>query len=196
MNSGAMAMQLAFSARQKLGLAVPGSSENLCAYLRQEERVVRVLLGSGALQVLGPAHYRYTLPQLKVFQLQVQPIVDLRTTLLPQRLLIRSCQCRLDSTALAGNDFQLQLESWLEARGEQLEGDASLAVQVSRPEVLRLIPKAVLEGAGARVLARVLGGIKARISQRFLQDFQFWCLERRVASPPSSLPPPESSPGS
>ncbi|OOV34742.1 hypothetical protein BV61_02180, partial [Candidatus Synechococcus spongiarum LMB bulk15M] len=73
-----MAMKLAFSARQKLGLAVPGSSEKLGAYLKQEERVVRLLLGSGAFQVLRPAHYRYTLPQLKVFQLQVQPIVDLR----------------------------------------------------------------------------------------------------------------------
>lgn len=172
-----MAMKLAFSARQKLGLAVPGSSENLIAYLKQEERVVRVLLGSGALQVLGPAHYRYTLPQLKVFQLQVQPLVDLRTTLLPQRLVIRSCRCHLKSTALAVNDFQLQLDSWLEARGEQLEGEASLAVQVTRPELLRLLPKAVLEGTGVRVLAGVLGGIKARMSRKFLQDFQLWCRE-------------------
>ena len=191
-----MAMQLAFSARQKLGLAVPGSSENLSAYLRQEERVVRILLGSDALQALGPARYRYTLPRFKVFQLQVQPIVDLRTTLLPQRLVIRSCQCRLNSTALAANDFQLQLESWLEARGEQVEGDASLVIQVNRPALLRLIPKAVLEGAGVRVLAGVLGGIKSRIGQEFLQDFQAWCLEGGVASPPSSPLPPESSPES
>ena len=172
-----MAMKLAFSARQKLGLAVPGSSENLIAYLKQEERVVRVLLGSGTLQVLGPARYRYTLSPLKVFQLQVQPIVDLRTTLLPQRLVIRSCQCHLDSTALAINDFQLQLDSWLEARGEQLDGEASLAVQVTRPELLRLIPKAVLEGTGVRVLAGVLGRIKTSMSRKVLQDFQAWCRE-------------------
>ncbi|KKZ13011.1 MAG: hypothetical protein TE42_02250 [Candidatus Synechococcus spongiarum SP3] len=173
-------MKLAFSARQKLGLALPGSSEkgsseNLTAYLKQEERVVRVLLGSGALQVLGPAHYRYTLPRLKVFQLQVQPIVDLRTMLLPQRLVIRSCQCHLDSsTVLAVNDFQLQLDSWLEARGGQLEGEASLAVQVTRPRLLRLLPKTVLESTGVHVLAGVLGGIKARMSRKFLQDFQVW----------------------
>ena len=172
-----MAMKLAFSARQKLGLAVPGSSENLIAYLKQEERVVRVLLGSGTLQTLGPAHYRYTLSPLRVFQLQVQPIVDLRTTLLPQRLVIRSCQCHLDSTALAINDFQLQLDSWLEARGEQLDGEASLAAQVTRPELLRLLPKAVLEGTGGRVLAGVLGRIKAGMSRKFLQDFQAWCRE-------------------
>ena len=112
-----------------------------------------------------------------MFQFQVQPIVDLRTTLLPQRLVIRSCQCRLDSTALAINDFQLQLDSWLEARGEQLDGEASLAVQVTRPELLRLIPKAVLEGTGVRVLAGVLGRIKASMSRKFLQDFQAWCRE-------------------
>lgn len=172
-----MAMKLAFSARQKLGLAVPGSSENLIAYLKQEERVVRVLLGSGTLQVLGPGRYRTTLSPLKVFQFQVQPIVDLRTTLLPQRLVIRSCQGRLDSTALAINDFQFQLDSWLEARGEQLDGEASLAVQVTRPELLRLIPKAVLEGTGVRVLAGVLGRIKASMSRKVLQDFQAWCRE-------------------
>ena len=183
-----MAMKLAFSAQQKLGLAVPGSSDNLSAYLAQDERVVRVLLGSDALQVLGPAHYRYTLPQLKVFQFQVQPIVDLRTTLSPQRLTIRSCQCRLSSTVLVANDFQLQLNSWLEARGEQVEGDAVLAIQVSRPPLLRLIPKSVLEGTGVRVLAGVLGGIKARISRQFLQDFQNWCRENGVASPLESSP--------
>lgn len=169
-----MAMELAFSARQKLGLAIPGSLESLTAYLRQEERVVRVLLGSGELQVLEPARYRYTLPRFKVFQLQVQPVVDLRTTLLPRRLVIRSCRCHLDSTALAVNDFQLQLDSWLEARGGQLEGEATLAVQVSRPELLRLIPKTVLEGTGGRVLAGVLGKIKARMSRKLLQDFQDW----------------------
>ena len=169
-----MAMKLAFSARQRLGLAVPGSAENLTAYLKQEERVVRVLLGSGALQVLGPARYRYTLPRLQVFQLQVQPVVDLRTTLLPQRLVIRSCRCHLDGTALAVNDFDLQLDSWLEARDGQLEGEASLAVQVTRPELLRLIPKAVLEGTGVRVLAGVLGGIRAGMGRKVLQDFQVW----------------------
>lgn len=169
-----MAMELAFSARQKLGLAVPGPLESLTAYLRQEERVVRVLLGSGELQILGPARYRYTLPRFKVFQLQVQPVVDLRTTLLSQRLIIRSCRCRLDSTALAVNDFQLQLDSWLEARDGQLEGEASLAVQVTRPELLRLIPKTVLEGTGVRMLAGVLGKIKARMSRKLLQDFQDW----------------------
>ncbi len=196
-----MAMQLAFSARQKLGLAVPGSSENLGAYLREEERVIRLLLGSDALQVLGPAHYRYTLPRFKIFQLQMQPIVDLRTTLLLQRLVIRSCQCRLNSTALAASDFQLQLESWLEARGEQVEGDASLAIQVNRPALLRLVPKAVLEGAGVRVLNGALGSIKARISQKLLQDFQAWhlgsgALENGAVSPSSPLLLPESSPES
>ncbi|MXY63180.1 MAG: DUF1997 domain-containing protein [Synechococcus sp. SB0665_bin_28] len=191
-----MAMQLAFSARQKLGLTVPGSSGNLSAYLRQEERVVRVLLGADALQVLRPAHYRYTLPRFKVFQLQVQPIVDLRTTLLPHRLVIHSCQCRLDSTALAANDFQLQLEAWLEARDDQLEGEASLAVQVSRPALLRLIPQAVLEGTGDRVLAGVLSRIKARISREFVQDFQVWRRGHGVASPPPPPPFPESSPES
>lgn len=172
-----MAMKLAFSSRQKLGLAVPGSTESLTAYLKQEERVVKVLLGSDGLQVLGPAHYRYTLPRLKVFQLQVQPVVDLRTTLLPQRLVIRSCRCRLDSTALAVNDFQLQLDSWLEARAGQFEGESTLAVQVTRPELLRLIPQAVLEGTGVRVLGGVLGRIKARMSRKLLQDFQDWCRE-------------------
>ncbi|MCY4360353.1 DUF1997 domain-containing protein [Candidatus Synechococcus spongiarum] len=191
-----MAMKLAFSARQKLGLAVPGSSEKLGAYLKQEERVVRLLLGSGAFQVLRPAHYRYTLPQLKVFQLQVQPIVDLRATLSPQRLVIRSYDCCLNSTVLAAHDFQLQLDSRLEARGEQLEGDACLAVQASRPQLLRLIPQTVLEGTGDRVLASVLGGIKARISRKFVQDFQAWCREKGVASLPSSPLSPESSPES
>ena len=183
-------MQLAFSARQKLDLAIPGSAERLGAYLAQEERVVRLLLGSGALESLRPAHYRYTLPQLKVFQLQLQPIVDLRATPSPQRLVIHSYGCRLNSAVLAAHDFQLQLDSWLEARGERLEGEAALAVQVGRPQLLRLIPKAVLEGTGDRVLASVLGGIKARVSRTVGQDFQAWRQQQGTGSPPSSPLPP------
>ena len=189
-----MAMELAFSARQKLDLVVPGSLESLTAYLQQEGRVVRVLLGSDALQVLGPARYRYTLPRFKVFQLQVQPVVDLVAAPLPRRLVIRSCRCRLDGPTLAVNNFQLQLESWLEARGEQLEGEAALAVGVNRPELLRLIPKTVLEGTGGRVLAGVLGRIKAGISRKLSQDFQDWCHEQ--VSPAGSPPSPGSSPES
>ncbi len=191
-----MAMNLAFSARQVLDLMTLGPSESLGAYLKQEQRVVQVLLGSGALESLGPSNYRYALPQLKIFQLQMQPIVDLRTMVLSQRLVIRSCGCRLQGMALAVHDFQLQLDSWLEVRGEQLTGEASLAVQVRRPELLRLIPRSVLEGSGCRVLAGVLDNIKARVNRNLVQDFQVWCCPNGVVSPPPSsllsTPSPES----
>jgi len=73
-------MPLAFSASQQLQLDVSVQPERLASYLQDQDRVVKALLDPSQLEPIGPGRYRYTVTQLQVFQLQIQPLVDLRTT--------------------------------------------------------------------------------------------------------------------
>ena len=65
----------------------------------------------------------------------------------------------------------------LEATKHGLEGEAILGVTVSQPPLLKLIPKKVLENTGQSILSTILLGIKARVGQQLVADFNNWCNE-------------------
>lgn len=170
-------MPLAFSASQQLSLPVIEPAALLPSYLDDEGRVVRALLDERQLVQLGPGRYRYNVTRVQVFQLQIQPVVELQALHEPGRLVLQALDCQLEGLGLV-DDFQLQLKSWLQARGNGLEGEASLAVQVSRPPLLRLIPAPALEATGRSVLSAILLGIRKRVSQQLIADFHDWCAGR------------------
>ena len=169
-------MPLAFRASQQLTLAVNRHGDRLPAYLRQEQRVVNALLDPDQLEPLGPGRYRYAVSPLQVFQLRIQPIVELATRLEGDRLELEARDCQLEGLGLV-DDFVLTLSSWLRADGQGLSGEATLAVEVSQPPLLRLIPAGVLEATGQSLLSGILLGIKGRVGQRLLGDFERWCTE-------------------
>ncbi|MCP9780858.1 MULTISPECIES: DUF1997 domain-containing protein [Cyanobium] len=169
-------MPLAFSASQQLQLDVSHQPERLAAYLSDQDRVVKALLDPNQLEPLGPGRYRYAVTHLQVFQLQIQPVVDLRIHLAQDRLVLEATECELEGLGLV-DDFQLTLGSWLAAGANGLEGEASLAVTVSQPSLLKLIPAKVLEATGRSLLAGILLGIKGRVGQQLLSDYRLWCQE-------------------
>jgi hypothetical protein len=169
-------MPLAFSASQQLQLDVSHQPERLAAYLSDQDRVVKALLDPNQLEPLGPGRYRYAVTHLQVFQLQIQPVVDLRIRLAQERLVLEATECELEGLGLV-DDFQLTLGSWLAAGANGLEGEASLAVTVSQPSLLKLIPAKVLEATGRSLLAGILLGIKGRVGQQLLSDYRLWCQE-------------------
>lgn len=169
-------MPLAFSASQQLQLDVSHQPERLAAYLSDQDRVVKALLDPNQLEPLGPGRYRYAVTHLQVFQLQIQPVVDLRIHLAQDRLVLEATECELEGLGLV-DDFQLTLGSWLAAGANGLEGEASLAVTVSQPSLLKLIPATVLEATGRSLLAGILLGIKGRVGQQLLSDYRLWCQE-------------------
>ena len=168
-------MPLAFSASQALQLSVPHQADLLPDYLNDEERVIGALLDPQQLENLGNGHYRYTVTKLQVFQLQIQPVVELVARRSAKRIELEAIDCQLEGLGIV-DDFQLTLESWLEASGEGLNGEACLAVSVSQPSLLRLIPVKVLEATGRSLLAGILLGMKTRVQQQLLDDFNAWCL--------------------
>ena len=169
-------MTLAFSASQQLNLVVRQQRERLADYLSHEQRVVNALLDPSQLTALGSGRYRYCVTPLQVFQLRIEPIVELRTHHQAGRLELEAIDCHLEGLGLV-DDFALSLSSWLEASGQGLEGEATLSVQVSQPPLLRLIPARVLEATGHSLLAGILLGIKTRVGQQLIHDFERWCQE-------------------
>ena len=169
-------MPLAFRASQQLQLDVSHQPERLAAYLSDQDRVVKALLDPNQLEPLGPGRYRYAVTHLQVFQLQIQPVVDLRIQLAQDRLVLEATVCELEGLGLV-DDVQLTLGSWLAAGANGLEGEASLAVTVSQPSLLKLIPAKVLEATGRSLLAGILLGIKGRVGQQLLSDYRLWCQE-------------------
>jgi hypothetical protein len=168
-------MTLAFGASQALKLSVREHAEQLPAYLNDEERVIGALLDPSQLTRLSNGRYHYTVTRLQVFQLQIQPLVELEARRSPSRLELEAVDCELEGLGIV-DDFKLTLESWLEAGPDGLQGEATLAVSVSQPSLLKLIPTKVLEATGRSLLAGILLGIKTRVEQQLLNDFNAWCL--------------------
>ncbi|MFM8545185.1 MAG: DUF1997 domain-containing protein [Vulcanococcus sp.] len=170
-------MPLAFSASQALQLPVKHHAAQLAAYLDDEQRVIEALLEGDHLTPLGPGRYRYTVTKLQVFQLQIQPVVELVARRSPNRIEIEAVDCQLEGLGVV-DDFQLNLNSWLEAQGDELIGEASLGVSVSQPSLLKLIPAKVLEATGRSLLSGILLGMKTRVGQQLQENFDDWCASR------------------
>lgn len=170
-------MPLAFSASQELQLRVADQGPQLAAYLADEARVVQALLDPAQLERLAPGRWRYTVTKLQVFQLQIQPVVELHCRLEPGAITLEASDCHLEGLGLV-DDFQLSLSSRLSAGAEGLEGDASLGVQVSQPPLLKLIPPRVLEATGRSLLSGILLGIKTRVGHQLVDDFHAWCQQQ------------------
>ena len=174
-------MPLAFSASQALQLPVQQNADRLGAYLDDEEQVIEALLEAQQLSTIAPGRYRYTVTKLQVFQLQIQPVVDLVARRSPNRIELEAVDCELEGLGLV-DDFELTLQSWLEVSDGGLTGEATLAVSVSQPSLLKLIPPKVLEATGRSILSGILLGIKTRVCQQLLEDFEQWCLTDAQAS--------------
>ena len=167
-------MPLAFSASQQLDLPLHTGIDRLPAYLHEQDRVVKALLDANQLALIEPGHYRYTVTTIQVFQLQVKPVVSLNVKLEGQTLIMRAVDAQLEGLGLV-DDFELTLESVLEASDTGLKGLATLGVQVSQPPLLRLIPRKVLESTGESILNGILLTIKGRVGRQLVGDFEQWC---------------------
>lgn len=167
-------MTLAFSASQQLTLAVSHQPDRLPDYLDDDRRVIGALLNPRQLQHLGPGRYRYTVTRVQLFQLQIQPVVELQAMHRNGRLELEAVDCHLEGLGMV-EDFRLTLVAWLAADPGGLAGEATLSITGSRPPLLKLIPGGVLETTGRTLLSRILLGLKNRVSKKVLVDFQTWC---------------------
>ncbi len=167
------AMSLAFRASQHLDLPVPGNAEHLPDYLLQQERVVGAMLDPQKLTLIEPGRFRYSVTSLNVFQLQVNPVVSIFVENIDGKLKMCATDSQLEGLGMV-DDFELTLDATLEATSKGLQGEASLAVTVTQPPLLKLIPSPVLERTGESILNGILVGIKARVGKQLVKDFNAW----------------------
>ncbi len=167
-------MLLSFDAKQKLKLSVTRNKEYLSKYLLEEERVVGAMLDSKKLVPEGKGKYKYTVTSLKVFQLDINPVVSIAVDNKDGILRMSALDSKLDGLGIV-DDFNLILKANLEATDIGLEGEAVLGVSVSQPPILKLVPKKILESTGHSVLNGILLGIKSRVQMQLVKDFLDWC---------------------
>ena len=167
-------MLLAFDAKQKLKLSVTKNKEYLSKYLLEEERVVGAMLDPNKLEPEGDGKYKYIVTSFRVFQLDVNPVVSIVVENKDGVLKMSALDSKLDGQGIV-EDFNLILKANLEATDFGLEGEALLGVSVSRPPLLKLVPKKILESTGHSVLNGILLGIKSRVQQQLIKDFINCC---------------------
>ena len=167
-------MLLSFNAKQKLKLSVSLNKEYLSKYLLEEERVVGAMLDSKKLVSEGQGRYKYTVTSFKVFQLDINPVVLIAVENKDGILRMSALDSTLEGLGMI-DDFDLILKANLEATDIGLEGEALLGVSVSQPQLLKFVPKKILESTGHSVLNGILLGIKSRVQQQLVKDFLDWC---------------------
>ena len=172
-------MLLSFDAKQKLKLSVTKKKEYLSKYLLEEERVVGAMLDSDKLIPEGEGKYKYNVTSFRVFQLDVNPVVSIAVENKNGVLIMSALDSKLDGLGIV-DDFNLILKANLEATDIGLEGEALLGVEVSQPPLLKLVPKKILESTGHSVLNGILLGIKNRVQQQLVKDFNNWCLSNNI----------------
>ncbi len=92
-------------------------------------------------------------------------------------MVLEAVDCQLEGLGLV-DDFRLGLNSWLEPSDQGLVGEATLAVSVSQPSLLKFVPPRVLEATGRSVLSGLLLGMRNRVRLQLLNDFHQWCGNR------------------
>ena len=172
-------MLLSFDAKQKLKLSVTKKKEYLSKYLLEEERVVGAMLDPSKLIPEGEGKYKYNVTSFRVFQLDVNPVVSIAVENKEGVLKMSALDSKLDGLGIV-DDFDLILKANLEATDIGLEGEALLGVTVSQPPLLKLIPRRILESTGHSVLNGILLGIKSRVQQQLIKDFNDWCLVNKI----------------
>ena len=172
-------MLLSFDAKQKLKLSVTKKKEYLSKYLLEEERVVGAMLDSNKLIPEGEGKYKYNVTSFRVFQLDVNPVVSIAVENKNGVLIMSALDSKLDGLGIV-DDFNLILKANLEATDIGLEGEALLGVEVSQPPLLKLVPKKILESTGHSVLNGILLGIKTRVQQQLVKDFNNWCISNNI----------------
>ena len=129
------------------------------------------MLDAKKLTLLGPGSYRYAVTSLNVFQLQLNPVVSIAVEVSDGKLKMSATDSELQGLGLV-DDFVLSLDATLEATENGLEGQALLAVSVTQPPLLKLIPKEVLEKTGESILSGILLAIKSRVGKQLVDDFK------------------------
>lgn len=177
-------MNTQFIASQAVEIEVPEQPIPIQHYLRQPQRLVHAIADPSLMQTLSSDCFRLRMRPLNFFELNLQPIVDLRVWSADGVVHLCSTGCEIRGIEYINQRFSLNLEGKLapaEINGKTyLKGIAHLQVNVDVPFPLSLTPKPFLETTGNGLLKSVLLRIKQRLMHQLLVDYRAWASNTTV----------------
>lgn len=171
---------------QSVELAVPSQPLPIEDYLRSPDRLMQTLAGDEHLHPLDGDRYRLSLAPMSVLSLTVRPIVDLAVWMdSGQKIQVESIAFEMQGLEGFRDRFDFKLVGELypihTPQSVLLRGSALLRIDLDLPMPFRMMPQAVVEGAGNAVLNAALGAVKGRLLQNLVCDYQAWSRERSGA---------------
>lgn len=171
-----------FCASQVLNLRVPNGPLPIEHYLRQPHRLVQAITDPRCVDQLEEGLYRLSLRPLQFLGISMQPTTDLRVWgLTDGTLCLEAVDCQVYGPAYLDHlnqSFSMGLSGRLTPQPQDpytaLVGQADLQVQLELPAPLNLMPSAMVQTAGGRLLGSILATIKHRLERQLVEDYQAW----------------------
>jgi hypothetical protein len=171
-----------FRASQLLNLRVPNGPLPIEHYLRQPHRLVQAITDPRRIDQLEEGLYRLSLRPLQFLGISIQPTTDLRVWVLADgTLCLEAVDCQVYGPAYldyVNQSFSMGLTGRLtpqpQAPYTALVGQADLQVQLDLPAPLALMPSAMVQTAGGRLLGGILATIKHRLERQLVEDYHSW----------------------
>ena len=166
--------------------AAAGSAVNLNTYMTLPvEQYVLVPMPLNAKLSKSDDEFLLTVPPLKFFNLEVQPLVKAQVILEADKVVITSHQCRLQSPNEASyiekvnlNDrFQFQAQcvlTWDEQEDHTIFAHTQIHVDVDPPPPFSKLPRSVLEATGNAAMRISMNYIIQSFLKGLAMDYQKW----------------------
>lgn len=168
---------------QTVEIQVPREALPIEAYLSHPDRLVRTLAPQDRLALLQEGLYRLTILPVRVLNLTIAPIVDVKVWLDDDRKVqVESIACEISGLEAFRDRFDLKLVGELypihTPKQILLRGSALLRVNVDLPMPFSMMPRSMVESAGNGVLDTTLKTVKGRMLKYIIKDYQAWVREQ------------------
>lgn len=189
-----------FTASEAVNLTVPPENTPIQHYLRQPQRLVKVIANPKLMTPLSENRFHLKMRPLNFLDIyHFQPSAVLKVVSDSNgAVTLTSERCEILGNDYINDRFSLKLKGKLEPITEKgttyLKGIANLTVDVNLPPALWFTPRPMLETTGNGLLKSVLNRIKQKLMSQLISDYQEWANQTATTnSQQSSLSSPKTA---
>jgi len=137
----------------------------MAEYLADPGRALRFLLNRDKLSRDGDGRFRYRSSSLRVLRWRFEPQVLLQAQWHHDHLQIRFVDCQLQGLGDLAQWVNFGLEARLLPADDGIEGHGQARLEIQRRGLIRLLPQALVESLGDKLLRKVLKRLDKRCKQ-------------------------------
>eukprot|EP00189_Rhodosorus_marinus_P000238 CAMPEP_0113966106 /NCGR_PEP_ID=MMETSP0011_2-20120614/8138_1 /TAXON_ID=101924 /ORGANISM="Rhodosorus marinus" /LENGTH=237 /DNA_ID=CAMNT_0000978737 /DNA_START=9 /DNA_END=722 /DNA_ORIENTATION=+ /assembly_acc=CAM_ASM_000156 len=178
-----MSLRSTFDDSISISGKVPSSRSHLAEFMiSNPEAVITACWSENLIQKLGNGVYRTSLPPLQFLQFKINASVDVRAqydeSIDGIRLVSLSSLVEVPHLGLNEDTFNMKLNGHLSPieKGQRthFDGSADLEISLDLPPLLRLMPRAAINAAGAQVINGVLRSMRSNLIRNFTSAYRSW----------------------